>query len=93
VIEGFLRPRQRRAIRKLDCDEQVSLVLNRKKSGRHAGQSVECAGYDRQGNHREKSAAIDHPPDQAGIGVFEFCVNGIEPAIKDVALFLRDGPA
>ena len=80
----------RSAVGQLCADDQIALVFVRQKCGRDAGQPPDR--YDDKNKRKEHhgGAAARHRADQARIGPLGDTKDGVEAAIKKVALLDRD---
>ncbi len=91
-VEHALGTVQRRAVGQLHGDQQIALVLDRNKTGRHPRQAI-TGNPDQDQRRDDGSIAVrDHAGDQAGISPLDPVIDGVKTAVEKIAL-LRRRPA
>ena len=71
------------------ADDQIALVLVRQESGRHARQRPDCDADQNEREDHHRAAATRHRADQPHVAALREPIDGVEAAVKEVALFER----
>jgi hypothetical protein len=89
----LLRAFERGAVGQLYAGDEITLVLDRKETGGHAGESIPGNANDNEGNRHHDRTARRHISDQRRISALHAIIGGIECAIDRIALLRRDRAA